>query len=121
MRKNRQLAQRHGHHAEFIALWFLRLKGYRLLAHRFKSPGGEIDLIMRRGETTAFIEVKARTTVDQAIMSVTPQQSKRIANAAAFYTSRHHGVAKSYCRFDIVAVPSYLWPCHIENAFDGKP
>ena len=120
MKRNRQAAEQRGHLAELIALWYLRCKGYRLLAHRYKSPAGEVDLIMCRGETTAFIEVKARTSVDQAVLAVTPYQSKRIATAAAFFTSRNDKAAQSFCRFDIVAVPSYLWPTHIENAFDGK-
>ena len=50
----------------------LRLKGYRLLARRFKSPPGEIDLIMRRGQVTAFIEVKVRPTPISRFEAVTP-------------------------------------------------
>lgn len=119
MRRTRQQAERHGHLAETIALWFLRLKGYRLLARRFKSPGGEVDLIMRKGATTAFIEVKARARVDDSVISVTRFQSRRISSAAAFYTAQDARAAQSFCRFDIVAVPSYLWPTHIKNAFDG--
>jgi putative endonuclease len=119
MRRNREEAERHGHLAESIALWFLRCKGYRLLARRYKSPAGEVDLVMRRGQTTVFVEVKARGTVDEAVTSVTPHQSRRISGAAAFYTSRDPQAARGFCRFDIVAVPSYLWPSHIENAFEG--
>ena len=120
MKRSRQAAEKHGHLAELVALWFLRCKGYKLLAQRYKSPAGEVDLIMRRGDTTAFIEVKARMTADEAILAVTTYQSRRIATAAAFYTSQYDRAAKSYCRFDIVAVPSYLWPTHIENAFYGN-
>jgi putative endonuclease len=83
------------------------------------SPAGEIDLIMRRGTTTAFIEVKARTTVDQGVLAVTDYQSSRIADAAAFYSARDVRAATGFQRFDIVVVPSYLWPTHIKNAFDG--
>lgn len=119
MRRSREKAERHGHLAETIALWFLRLKGYRLLARRFKSPAGEVDLIMRRGATTVFVEVKARGTVEAAVTSITAYQSRRISGAAAFYSSRDPLAAQGFCRFDIVAVPSYLWPSHIENAFEG--
>jgi putative endonuclease len=119
MRRSRQAAHAHGHRAETIALWFLRCKGYRLLAQRFKTPSGEIDLVMQRGKTIAFIEVKARTTVDGAVFAVTATQSRRISSAAAFFTSRNDRAAHSFQRFDIVAVPSYLWPTHIKNAFDG--
>lgn len=119
MRRSREQAERHGHLAETIALWFLRCKGYRLLERRYKSPAGEVDLIMRRGETIAFIEVKARRTVDEAVISVTDYQSRRISGAAAFYASRDQRAALGFCRFDIVAVPSYLWPTHVKNAFEG--
>ena len=118
--RNRRDAELLGHRAETIALWYLRLKGYRLLARRFQSPGGEVDLIMRRGRTTAFIEVKARSTVNEAIEAVTRYQTRRIAAAAGFYMSRDDMAAKGFCRFDIVAIPSTLWPTHIKNAFDGN-
>jgi putative endonuclease len=120
VRLSRQEAEQLGHRAETIALWYLRLKGYRLLARRYKSPAGEVDLVMRRGQTTAFIEVKARATANDAIEAVTPYQSKRIAAAAGFFMSRDDKAAKGFCRFDIVAIPSTLWPTHIINAFDGR-
>jgi putative endonuclease len=119
MSRSRIAAERHGHRAETIALWFLRLKGYRLLQRRFKSPAGEVDLIMRRGNTTVFVEVKARSSIDDSITAVTIRQSQRIARAAAFYTARDEKAAKGFCRFDIVAVPSTFWPTHIKNAFEG--
>jgi putative endonuclease len=116
---SREKAEQRGRIAETIALWYLRCKGYRLLARRFKARQGEVDLIMRKGETTAFIEVKARRTVDDAVISVTNTQSRRIASAAATWMARDPKAASGFCRFDIVAVPSYLWPTHIENAFYG--
>ncbi len=116
----REQAERRGRLAEYIALWYLRLKGYRLLAHRFKTPMGEIDLIMRKGDTTAFIEVKARITVDAAILSVTPMQARRISRAAATWMSKDKKAVQGVCRFDIVAIPSNLRPHHIINAFEGE-
>jgi putative endonuclease len=115
----RQQAERLGHWAEHAALWLLRLKGYRLLARRFKSTSGEIDLVMRKGDTTAFIEVKARASTDEAVIAVTPWQQKRISAAAAAWMMRDEKAAKGFCRFDIVTVSSKLWPTHIENAFYG--
>jgi putative endonuclease len=116
---NRRAAEKRGHKAETAALLLLRLKGYRLLARRFKSHLGEIDLIMRRGQTTAFIEVKARATTDDAIIAVTNHQSKRISAAASLWMAKDKIAAQSFCRFDIVAVNAYFWPTHIENAFSG--
>lgn len=117
--RSRQDAERRGHRAETVALWYLRLKGYRLVARRFKCHGGEVDLIMRKDNTTAFIEVKARGTVDDAVMAVTPHQARRIAAAAALWMARDERAARGHCRFDIVAVTSHFWPTHIENAFYG--
>jgi len=119
MARDRIKAERRGHLAEISALMLLRLKGYRLLAQRYKSHHGEIDLIMRRGTTTAFIEVKARAKHDDAVTSVTPYQSRRIAAAASLWMAKDRHAAQGHCRFDIVAVNSYLWPKHIENAFEG--
>lgn len=115
----RKKAEQAGRWAENAALWALRLKGYRLLAHRFKSSLGEIDLIMRKGNVTAFIEVKARATRDAAIESVTSHQSRRIVAAAGLWMARDPKAAAQACRFDIVAVTPYQWPHHIENAFYG--
>ena len=120
MSRNRKDAEKHGRRAETIALWYLRLKGYRLLARRFKTPVGEIDLVLRRGDTTVFVEVKARASVDDSLYAVSPYAARRIASAANLYVTRDERAARGFQRFDIVAVPSYLWPTHIENAFDGK-
>ena len=117
---NRIKNEKRGHRAETAALILLRLKGYKLLTRRFKSHHGEIDLIMRKGQTTAFIEVKARATTDAAIISVTPTQAKRISAAAGLWMGRDAKAAQGFCRFDIVAVNAYLWPTHIPNAFSGE-
>ncbi len=95
----------------------MRLKGYRLLARRFKSGPGEVDLIMRRGEVTAFIEVKVRADADRAVEAVTSFQSRRIAAAARIWMAKDPKAALGICRFDIVAVSPYQWPKHIPNAF----
>ena len=119
MAHDRRRSERQGRAAELMALWALRLKGWRLLARRYRTHAGEVDLIMRRGEVTAFIEVKARNSLDGAIYSVTPRQARRIAAAARQFMAEDHKAALQACRFDIVAVSPYHWPRHIENAFEG--
>lgn len=119
MARDRQKAEETGRLAEIIALSLLIAKGYRLLARRYRSVAGEVDLIMRRGDVTAFIEVKARATHDEAIASVTDYQARRIAAAAAHWMAQDSLSNNGPCRFDIVAVNSTLIPSHIENAFDG--
>jgi putative endonuclease len=115
--KTRQRNERRGRWAESLALASLRLKGYRLLARRFKSGPGEVDLIMRRGEVTAFIEVKVRADADRAVEAVTDFQARRIAAAARLWMAKDPKAVLGVCRFDIVAVSPYQWPKHIHNAF----
>ena len=109
--------ERRGRRAEALAAWALRLKGYRLLARRFDAGAGEVDLIMRRGDVTAFIEVKMRPTTDLGVEALTPHQARRIAAAARIFMARDRRAALGVCRFDIVTVTPYHWPRHIENAF----
>jgi putative endonuclease len=68
----RREAERRGRRAESLAVWLLRLKGYRLLARRYKTSVGEIDLIARRGRTIAFVEVNSRPTMEEATEAATP-------------------------------------------------
>ena len=116
---DRQAAERRGRWAERMAIVALALKGYRLLTLRFKSGPGEIDLIMRKGEVTAFIEVKTRASSDLAVEAVSERQARRIAAAARIWMARDPIAAKGVCRFDIVTVSPYQWPKHIPNAFSA--
>ena len=119
MTRDRRASEAAGRGAELIALWYLRLKGWRLLAERYRTPVGEVDLVMRKGSVTAFIEVKARPSLDGAVESVSPRQARRIAAAARQFLAQDREAARHACRFDIVAVSPYHWPRHIANAFDG--
>jgi putative endonuclease len=116
---SRERAEARGRLAELAALVHLRLKGYRLLARRFQSGQGEVDLIMRRGDVTAFIEVKSRKSIDEGVLAVTNHQSRRIAAAARHWMARDSQANAGICRFDIVVVSPYLISRHIENAFEG--
>jgi putative endonuclease len=114
---DRRRAERQGHRAELLAMLALMLKGYRLLARRYKTPLGEVDLIMRKGEVTAFIEVKTRISDDAAMEAVGGKQKRRIVAAARLWMSRDARAAQGDCRFDIVSIQPYQWPRHIPNAF----
>ncbi|MBT3916730.1 MAG: YraN family protein [Rhodospirillaceae bacterium] len=103
--------------AEHIAAALLRLKGYRILARQLRSPLGEIDIIARRGRTLAFIEVKARTTMTQAIEAVNFRQRGRIERAALAYTADHPNFAEFDLRFDLIAIAPWQMPRHLPNAW----
>ncbi len=119
MARDRKEAEAKGRVAEVIAIALLTAKGYVLIKRRYKSASGEVDLIMRKGDVTAFIEVKARTSHDEAVESVSLRQARRIAAAASHFMAQDEVANSGTCRFDIVAVNSALIPTHIENAFDG--
>ncbi len=110
-------AERLGRMAEAKAAMLLRLKGYRIAAQRWKSPAGEIDLIARRGLAVAFVEVKARSSADEALASVGPHQRRRIVAAARHWLAANPDAADCDCRFDIILVTPYQWPQHITNAY----
>ncbi|PLX37711.1 MAG: YraN family protein [Hyphomicrobiales bacterium] len=113
----RRAAYRLGLKAETLAAWWLRLRGYRILERRFKTPAGEIDLIARRGDTVAIVEVKARASRDAAIEAVTPRTRQRLLRAADIWLTRNPAYATSAIRFDIIAIVPKRLPHHIINAF----
>ncbi|KTR04452.1 hypothetical protein NS365_15285 [Aureimonas ureilytica] len=111
---------RKGHRAEWLAAWALRLKGYRILATRYRTPSGEIDLIAKRGALIAIVEVKARPTLQAAMDAVTPAAQARIERAADLWLSRQKRAAQLSLRFDIVAVLPRRWPVHVKDAWRGR-
>ena len=121
VRVGRQLAERRGRRAEqFAALW-LNAKGYRVLARGWRTPQGEVDLIARRGQIIAAIEVKRRANSNQAIEAVSPRQRRRIARAAMAYLARLPDATKLSLRFDVVVVVPWRLPQHIVGAWEDQP
>ncbi len=115
--RTRRQAESRGRRAEMLSLWLLRAKGYRILARRFRSPVGELDIVARRGRTLVFVEVKARGDAAASIHSITPQQRARIRRAASAFLAAHPGLADLDMRFDVMlAVPRRL-PIHLRNAW----
>lgn len=113
----RQRAERHGHRAEYIAAFFLLLKGYRILALRHRTPLGEIDLIARKGDLVAFVEVKARREVIKSVDAVTVATQRRIRAASDLWLARQRDAHLLSQRYDIVAVAPFAWPVHFVDAF----
>ncbi len=116
---HRRLAERRGRRAETLAGWVLRLKGYRILARRYRTPVGEIDLIARRGRAIAFVEVKQRASLAEAAEAVTPTGRRRIARAASLWLAAHPAAASLDLRFDVIICMPHRLPRHIEHAFDA--
>lgn len=116
-RSARQAAEKRGRGAEAMAVWWLRLKGYRILAQRAKTPMGEIDLIARRGRILCFIEVKARGDMGAALNALTPAQCRRIERAAQWWLRHRREADGLDLRFDLVALAPGGRPRHLPDAW----
>jgi len=117
----RRQAERRGRHAELLAALFLATKGYRPLAWRYKTPLGEIDLIVKRGDTIVFVEVKARASAADLAHAFDPAAMRRIAAAADIWLSRHPRGHTFNQRFDLLLLAPGKLPRHIENVFQIAP
>lgn len=121
--RRRRRAQRVGNWGERVAELWLRAKGYRVLARGFRTPVGEIDLIVRRGAVIAFVEVKTRAPgpsgAEEAL--VTPRQWRRVARAAEAYLGRSASIREvgsaPDLRFDLVLVRAWTVPRHRPDAW----
>src|SRR4029079_18173630 len=116
----RYKAYRRGHRSEWLAALALMAKGYRILARRYRTKLGEIDLIARRGELVLIVEVKARQTLVEAMEAIARESEHRIEGAADMWLSRQKDYGRLSVRFDMVAVLPWRWPVHVENAFQGR-
>lgn len=108
-----------GSRGEWLAAISLMAKGYRIVARNFKTRLGEIDLIARRGNLIAIVEVKARPTLAEAMDAIGKMSERRIEGATDLWLSRQPDFVKLSVRFDLVAVLPWRWPIHVENIFQG--
>lgn len=112
----RQRAHRLGHAAEWRAVWRLRLAGYTILARRYKTRLGEIDIVARRGDVLAFVEVKARRQMTTAAEALRERQFGRVSRAASLFLAQHPRYAVCAVRFDAVLVGGF-WPRHLPDVW----
>ncbi len=120
VRAARQAAFRVGVSAESRAAAYLTGRGYAIAARRFKSRVGEVDIVARRGGELVFVEVKARNRLDDAALSVTPRQQKRIIAAAEAWLADHPDDGLLDIRFDVILVARNGATEHIAAAFDAS-
>ena len=115
---SRQAAERRGRGAETLACWYLRLKGWQILARRARVPGGEVDIIARRGRTLAFVEVKARADEAAAAFALDEWRLRRVAVAAERLAPRY-ARAGDDMRIDALFIIPRRWPKHLTNVWQG--
>lgn len=118
MTRARRAAEARGRWAEWLAMAWLAAKGYRLLDHRARTAAGEIDLVACRGEWIAFVEVKARRTLEEALGAIGPRQRRRIERAAGLWLARHDArFRRLFPRYDLVLVAPGRLPVHHRAAW----
>jgi putative endonuclease len=115
---NRRKAEQRGRGAETLACWYLRLKGWRILARRARVPGGEVDIVARRGRTVAFVEVKARGSSEAAGFALDRYRLRRVAVAAERLAQKYAREGDDVRIDALFLVPRKL-PRHLPNVWHG--
>jgi putative endonuclease len=115
--RRRQRAQRRGRVAEWLCLWHLRLRGWRIVARGWRCPSGEIDILARRRGVLAAIEVKSRREFDAAASALAPRQRRRITRAAEAFLLSRPDLAALDLRFDLMLVAPFRLPRHWPSAW----
>ena len=105
----RREAEARGRQAEKTAARFLRLKGWRILAERVRTPRGEVDLVAKRGGLVAFVEVKARTRLEDLEQAIDLKRLKRVADAAEILYPQYCPNGEDM-RIDVILVELSLSP-----------
>ena len=115
---DRRRAEAAGRRGERLAGWWLRLKGWRILDRRVRTPAGEVDLVARRGSLIAFVEVKTRATAAELDWAIDQRRLARVAAAAEVLMPRYAGSGDDI-RVDVILIAPGVRPRHIENAWIG--
>jgi putative endonuclease len=117
---SRQRAEQRGHKSETMAVWWLRLKGYRIIARRFKTRLGEVDIIARKRDVVAMVEVKARATLIEAMDAVDYSTMRRIEAAGDLWLAKQRDHARLNIRYDLIAILPRKLPVHVESLFHAR-
>lgn len=109
--------------AERIAAIFLRLKGYRIIAQRYKNPKGEIDILAVKGNILAVVEVKARQDFSQCAYSIPQWKQQKILAAVEWLMVGGDRIARlamaneRAIRFDVIWIVPWRLPKHLRDAW----
>jgi putative endonuclease len=118
MTRNRVDAEKRGRRGETIAAWWLRLRGWRIMAHRVKTRRGEVDLVAKRGNTIAFVEVKMRRTEVDLALAIDDYRLRRVAAAAELLYPKF-ATGTENAQIDVILVAPWRWPQHLVNVWHG--
>lgn len=115
---DRKAAENRGREGERRAAWWLWLRGWRILDRRVRTPAGEVDLVVRKGNLVAFVEVKTRASDPELDFAIDERRLRRVAAAAEYLMSRYAGPGDDI-RVDVILIAPGKLPRHIENAWMG--
>jgi putative endonuclease len=115
---DRKAAENRGREGERRAAWWLWLRGWRILDRRVRTPAGEVDLVVRKGNLVAFVEVKTRATAAELDFAIDERRLARVAAAAEYLMPRYAGPGDDI-RVDVILIAPRTLPRHIENAWMG--
>jgi putative endonuclease len=118
MTRNRAAAEARGRRGESIAAWWLRLRGWQIIAQRVKTVRGEVDLVAKRGNTIAFVEVKTRRTEAELALAIDDYRLRRVAAAAELLYPKYAQGAEN-AQIDVILVAPWRWPQHLVNVWHG--
>jgi len=90
-------------------------KGYQILGFRLKTPQAEIDLLVRKGNTLAVIEVKRRQSLELALFALSPAQQERLLSAAAQLVQSRPSLSRLQPRLDLIALSPGRFPRHLRG------
>ncbi|MDR2068187.1 MAG: YraN family protein [Holosporaceae bacterium] len=100
---------------ELTAALLLTIKGYIILARRYKTSCGEIDIIARKGDVIAFVEVKYRKSLTKCYEAIRNKQIRRIVRASEIFLCKNPDLRSNFIRYDVILVPDWNLPKHIKN------
>lgn len=119
MNARRERAEERGRRAENLAAWYLRFKGWRIVAQRCRVPGGEVDLVAKRGRTVAFVEVKWRDRPDDLATAIDEYRLRRVVVAAERLAPRYARNGEDV-RIDVMLLAPWRWPSHLANVWISR-
>lgn len=114
--KDRARREADGRRGEAIAAWYLRLCGWSIKARRLKTPRGEVDLVVRRGRTLAFVEVKWRASLVDLDLAIDHYRLRRVGAAAEVLAAKFARPGDTV-QVDVLLISPWRWPRRIANAW----
>ena len=113
---NRAEREAKGRRGEWLAAWYLRLTGWRILARRAKCPRGEVDIIARKGRLVVFVEVKWRRSARDLDLATDHYRMRRVAAAAEALAPRYARDGDDL-RIDVLLLAPGRFPRHLTNVW----